>query len=230
MRVDFHAHILPRADHGSDSVTHSIKQLRVAANAGVDVIVATPHFYMDKDSVDTFIARRERSYEKLMNRIADDDDLKRIKIIKSAEVNLQVGLDDLEGLERLCIENTNYLLLEMPSQTTWTHWVYDSIYKIESKRGLKPIIAHVDRYKKDNVKSLADLSVPMQVNAEGVTGLFARRITKKFIKNGSICALGSDVHQNLRQYKLFDKAIKIIGKDMAQFRKFQSEILDKQNF
>ena len=30
--VDFHSHILPRADHGSDSVETSLKQLKLAAD------------------------------------------------------------------------------------------------------------------------------------------------------------------------------------------------------
>lgn len=42
MYVDFHSHILPKADHGSESVEMSLMQLYCAEKAGVDTIVATP--------------------------------------------------------------------------------------------------------------------------------------------------------------------------------------------
>ena len=41
MRIDFHAHIIPHADHGSSSVESAIKQLEEAKKAEVDYIVAT---------------------------------------------------------------------------------------------------------------------------------------------------------------------------------------------
>lgn len=40
--MDFHAHILPGADHGSRDLDHSLRQLRAAKAVGVDTIVATP--------------------------------------------------------------------------------------------------------------------------------------------------------------------------------------------
>ena len=39
MLVDFHSHILPRADHGSDSIETSLCQLESAAKAGVDTTI-----------------------------------------------------------------------------------------------------------------------------------------------------------------------------------------------
>ena len=39
MFVDFHSHILPGADHGSQNIRTSLAQLRHAAAAGVDTIV-----------------------------------------------------------------------------------------------------------------------------------------------------------------------------------------------
>ena len=44
-QIDFHAHILPRCDHGSDGWETSRQQLKLAREAGVEVICATSHFY-----------------------------------------------------------------------------------------------------------------------------------------------------------------------------------------
>ena len=48
--IDFHAHILPGADHGSRDVKTTKAQLEMLAGAGVKAVVATPHFYPQKDS------------------------------------------------------------------------------------------------------------------------------------------------------------------------------------
>ena len=55
MIVDFHSHILPRADHGSDSIETTQKQLQMIAEAGTEAVVATPHFYPDKDTPSAFL-------------------------------------------------------------------------------------------------------------------------------------------------------------------------------
>ena len=50
LSLDYHAHILPGCDHGSDGLVTSLKQVEMAASAGVKTICATPHFYPHKDS------------------------------------------------------------------------------------------------------------------------------------------------------------------------------------
>ena len=46
--VDFHTHILPGADHGSDSVETTLRQLEFARDAGVKRLIATSHFLSDE--------------------------------------------------------------------------------------------------------------------------------------------------------------------------------------
>ena len=63
--VDFHAHILPGADHGSRSLETSLTQIKLANECGVDKIIATPHFYPDKISLERFLDIREAAYQTL---------------------------------------------------------------------------------------------------------------------------------------------------------------------
>ena len=44
MLTDYHCHILPKMDDGSESVEMSIKMLEMMKLQGVDRIIATPHF------------------------------------------------------------------------------------------------------------------------------------------------------------------------------------------
>ena len=64
--VDFHSHILPGLDHGSDSLSTSLFQLNCAKRCGVDKIVSTSHFYPTAHSVEKFVDLRRKSYESLL--------------------------------------------------------------------------------------------------------------------------------------------------------------------
>ena len=58
--TDFHSHVLPGADHGSDSVETSERQLELLNGAGIDRVVATPHFYPSDVTVGEFLDLREQ--------------------------------------------------------------------------------------------------------------------------------------------------------------------------
>ena len=74
--ADFHAHILPCADHGSDSVETSLWQLSSAANHGVTRIIATPHFYPHRHTVEAFSKRRDEAFNALKDHIPNGIDIK----------------------------------------------------------------------------------------------------------------------------------------------------------
>lgn len=206
--VDFHAHILPKADHGSDSVETSLWQLKKAKSVGVDTIFATPHFYIDRDTVDDFLSRRELALDVL--RTAAENENINIKLIKSAEVNLQNGLASQPDIEKLCIENTNYMLIEPPFLERWGDWVFSAIDELRD-RNIEPIIAHIDRYDDDEVNRLIDYDVMMQLNAMSLQRFFKKRRYKEMIDDNLIFFLGSDIHMQDRQYDYFKKAAKYYG-------------------
>ena len=46
--IDFHSHILPGIDDGSKNVQMSLEMLKRASEQGVDVMLATSHFYASR--------------------------------------------------------------------------------------------------------------------------------------------------------------------------------------
>lgn len=207
MYVDMHSHILPGADHGSESVEMSIAQLRMARDAGIDTILSTSHFYMENDNVEDFLKRRSNCFNVL--RSAMPEDLKNdIEIILGAEVTLYNGLDRLEGLEKLCIGNTRNILIEMP-MVRWNSTVYSTLENIIRLRGLNPIIAHIDRYLEFNTTDkLIDMEVALQVNASAFEKFFISKKVMKLFKYGYAMYLGSDIHLLGEQYEQYKKGVK----------------------
>ena len=223
MYVDFHAHILPGADHGSPDLAHSLRQLWAAKNVGVDTIVATPHFYLESGhTAEEFQSRRDRTYEALVQ-----SNTTGIRIIKGGEIHLSYDLPTLEGLEQLTIEGTNWILLEMP-RGIWQNWIADAIGYIESARKLRVVIAHIDRYEKSMQENLLDMGYGIQVNAENICNRLQRRKLCKLFKTGQAHLLGSDGHTDpVQSYGWFQKAVKILGQDGETAMETARSILDE---
>ena len=208
---DFHSHILPAADHGSDSEKTSHTQLDIIAKAGVSAVVATPHFYAHRENVEDFLLRREKSaglissYAKKLG----------IDLHLGAEVLVCVGMEHMEGLGKLCIEGTNTLLLEMPF-SYWNADLLATVYEI-SRMNFQVVIAHIDRYiARSNVEELFEIPhLLYQLNASAICKLQGRRKMLSFIDSGDICALGSDLH-GVKGYRKFTKAVKIMRTKRAE--------------
>lgn len=112
MPIDFHTHILPGIDDGSRNVEMSLRMLAAQREQQVDEIVATPHFYAQKDSVEEFLLRRQRSYEKLKTAMEENGFDQ--KLYLAAEVYYFQGIGSAGMIPKLCVEGTQTLLLEMP--------------------------------------------------------------------------------------------------------------------
>ena len=196
--VDFHAHILPRLDDGSSSRKESLDMLRKEREHGVDTVIATPHFYADRDNPESFLKERERAYKKLLLEMKNFESEKFQKIVLGAEVAYFEGMSDTEELSQLNIEGTKLLLLEMPA-IKWNERMIAEVVAIYEKTGLVPVIAHIDRYiKVFNNRHMADwfedLPVLIQANASFFTGWKYTRMALKMFDRGQIHLLGTDCH------------------------------------
>ena len=122
MTTDYHSHILPNIDDGSDSIKTSLKMIKMMKQQGIGIIVATPHFYMHREaSLDSYLVKRQNAYEKLMSA---DPAVKDIHI--GAEVAIEKGISVLGELEKLCISGTRLILLEPPF-TQYNSWIVEEV-------------------------------------------------------------------------------------------------------
>ncbi len=207
--IDFHSHIIPGADHGCYNSEVFRRQWEIINNAGICGVVATPHFYPHGDSVASFLARRERGLEKMKPHLSEGAP----KIYVGAEVLVCPNLQNIPDFEKLCIEGTNCILLEMPF-SAWSAAELATVRAI-AERGFVPLMAHIDRYALSDVLKLASLGVPMQVNASSVCKLFHTKNPFSFLKQGCVYAIGSDLHGTDGGYKKFLKASKVPAVQMA---------------
>lgn len=207
MIIDFHAHVLPRCDHGCHSSAMSLEQLKLIKSAGTDAVVATPHFYPNEHSIASFLAAREGALDAMREKLP----LEALPAVyPAAEVLVCEGLHKMKDLESLAISGTNVILLEMPFRN-WSEGLINTVLGVRD-RGLVPVLAHIDRYDLENVALLLDKGILAQINAEAF-GLFKNvKPYVELMRQGKVVALGSDLHETKRaDYKRFLHMQKKLG-------------------
>ena len=200
--IDFHSHILPGIDDGSQSVEESIALLRKEAEQGVTQVIATPHFYPRYDAPEQFLKRRSEAEAALREEMSKHAGLPQLFV--GAEVYFFNGISDCEAILPLTIDKKRCILIEMPLPP-WTDSMYRELEGIYEKQGITPIIAHIDRYigpfrTYGIPERLAELPVIVQAKADFFLHRTTLPMALRMVRSDRIHLLGSDAH-NLKDRK-----------------------------
>lgn len=214
--IDWHSHILPGMDDGSSNVEESLALLNMQAAQGIRTVIATPHFYADDESVETFLDRRRSAYEALQGAWNDLC----VKVLLGAEVRYYPGISRMEKneLKHLRIEDSTVLLLEMPFQR-WTEYMIRELISLSNMNGLQVVLAHIERYldqqEPDTWKRLEECGILKQVNASFFVSLASRRKALALLKKGSVQFVGSDCHNLTARPPRIGEAFAVIQKKLG---------------
>lgn len=212
--IDFHCHCLPNMDDGSSSVDESLKMLEKLSEQDVELVVATPHFIANNESVEDFLNRRQKSYETLRENLHDG--LPKIRL--GAEVEFYEGISNLVGLSKLCIEGTNILLIEM-TNVKWTQYVINELYRLVSMGNIRIMIAHIERclfmQDPDVIDYLLRNDVIMQSNASYFIRVLTKRKACRYLSDNIIHVLGSDSHNMTSRPPRINEALNVIEKKLG---------------
>ena len=216
--IDLHCHILPGIDDGAKNLDISLELLKEEKKQGVQAITFTPHFHCSRISLEDFVRAREHSYHKLMSE-AQVQELG-IKFKVGAEVYFSTKLNELD-LEPLCFTDSNYILIEFPTDEKpygMTHTLIDII-----NRGYIPILAHVERYPYFTADptmlfDLIEKGCIAQINAGAI--LESNKIVMKYIKWGMAQLICTDAHNMKSRKPNIEDAFRLVE------RKFGSDYVD----
>lgn len=218
--IDFHTHVLPKLDDGSKSIDETTLMLKQIKAQNISTVIATPHFYANKISVDDFLKARNESVESLAVRLKNRGELLDMSLFLGAEVAYYDNISENENLEKLCIEGTKTLLLEL-SYKPVDCYVLSEIANI-SIRGITPVIAHCERYLKfkNSIEMFGRLiacGAKIQVNSDFFIGRLTKNKAMKLLKSNQIHVLGSDCHNMKKRKPNLDLAVKEIAKKRLSF-------------
>ncbi len=221
--IDIHTHILPSLDDGPQTIEESIELCKIAANDGIETIVATPH---SKDGVyeakSDEILRKVKELNLKLKEIQLD-----LEILPGAEVHINKRLaKDIESGEVLTINNgKKFILLELPF--FFVPPATDRFISSLKSIGIVSIISHAERIikfqkKTEILEQLVKLGALVQITAQSLTGDFGsseRKCAEWLLKHKIVHFIASDVHSLTGRSPILSKALKraanIIGEEEA---------------
>ena len=223
---DFHSHVLPQIDDGAQTVQESLLLLEKLKKQGADTIVATPHFYITRQSLDHFWENRENAYK----RIKEASENKNIpQIVLGAEVFYHPMLFSLEDIQKLCIGNSPYMLLELPYKGI-DKSVIAGIEKLIDFTGLIPVLAHIEIYPPKIIDQLMKLALLGQMNLPSFLDPHIKKDAMKLVKKGYCHVLGTDCHNLSSRPPYFMQGLEALtssfdSKYIEQMEKIGAKIL-----
>jgi len=223
--TDIHCHILPNMDDGAKDVEISVKMAQMALEEGINRIIATPHFEPDVKNIEDFIAKRAGAISHLTSELEARGI--EINILPGAEVYLTPSLLELDRIERLCLGNTRYMLVEIPFMSV-PIWMDQILYSLQLK-GVIPVLAHPERNMKLITKpqildNLVDRGLMLQINASSFCNGIDRELKgfmRYVMKNQMVHFLATDAHGTGSRPPKIQESIEIIadtyGRDIVEY-------------
>lgn len=215
--IDIHSHILFNIDDGAETLEDSVKLCRDAADNGVKLITATPHFF-DYSHIRSFVSERNHKIS-VLREILDEEDIP-ISVAAGSELFLNDKVFSAGDLDALTINGSRYMLCEFPlgpfDIDRAPLWIDELI-----SRGYTPIVAHPERYIEFHrnlyiIDELLDREVVFQVNIDSLTGKNGeepQKMAVDMVMRKIALLIGSDAHDTeYRHTRLREKF-----KDLPEF-------------
>lgn len=211
--IDIHSHILPGVDDGSRDLQMSYAMLTAMKQQGVEAVVATPHFYALQDNPENFLQRRVEAFAQLQL----EENMPRVLL--GAEVAYFDGMAGTDQLAQMQLGDSKLLLVEMPFGP-WSQRMIREVCLLPVQLGLRPVLAHVDRYRhRDQLLKFAgellEQGVLFQCNAQAFIDATSRRWALSHIDREQIHFLGSDAHNLTTRSPNLAQAAQIITKKLG---------------
>lgn len=197
--VDFHTHLLPKVDDGSDSAEKSYNMLKKMAAEGTDVVFATPHCLLSREEENSFLKRRAEGFGRLKAFLAEADiDFEIPEIRLGAEIRVNREMKPFENPEELAFEGTDLIMFELP-YSDFKQAYAENIYNLSLKAKLTPVVAHVERYldiyDEDDYSEIFSIpNIICQVSADFMENKKNAKFVAGLIKEDFPIIFGSDCH------------------------------------
>lgn len=196
--IDLHTHVLPGVDDGPEGAREAVEMCRLAAAAGCEVVVATPH-QRHESWENTDSAGLAELLDGLQSEVGPSP-----KLLLGAEIRIDSRLlEELDDLPRsgiLPLAGTSYLLLEADRRLPGPQPM-ELLHEL-SIRGWRPIFAHPEFIPSlhGDLELISDLvagGALMQVTAGSLLGKFGRQaqqIASRLLDAGHVHVVASDAH------------------------------------
>lgn len=195
--TDIHCHIVPGVDDGSPDAATSADLIERMQGWGIRRIIASPHVtqYTFENTLDTIRPALDRLHQELDRRNNDID------VSHSAEYRIDELFGERLAANDLWLLPNKHILIE--NAFMQEPWNLDQLVFDLQVRGIKPILAHPERYSYyykhfDRYKALHDSGLSFQINLLSLAGAYGKaekKIAEQLIDGGLVDFIGTDLHK-----------------------------------
>lgn len=205
--TDFHCHILPGVDDGSEDMDMTLEMLDLSYAQGVRRIIATPHYHRGHVENEPEKLREvlKKVQEKAAKKYPD------LEIRLGNEVFYSDGVIELLRQGKILPlgdgENSRYLLVEFSPDDSFSR-LQDAVSQV-TRMGYRPVIAHVERYQcmyrqKDRFEELQRQGALFQVNYNQV------RENRWLFQHDFVDLLATDCHNTEERAPKIEENLKAL--------------------
>ena len=202
--IDIHAHILPGIDDGAEDMYDTLEMARMAADSGVDRIIATPHCNIPGMYGNYFGREYIDRYESVVRAVRKEKIP--IEILPGMEVFSTEDLPELIVNHKIMpLNQSRYILMEFAFDEDPEF--ADSILKRVEEVGARPVIAHAERY--EFIQDYPQIAYRwfrkgyvIQANKGSFLGRFGggpKRAADSLLRHNLISVIASDAHSPLQR-------------------------------
>ncbi len=219
--IDIHHHCLPGVDDGPHEWDEAVDMCRMAADEGIETIIATPHVLRGRWRTAPPAELTER-IEMLREKTGD-----RPRLLLGSEYFFAHDMAEVlrAGNAIVPLAGSRYVLIELASNSI-PPLIEQPLYRIQLE-GWIPIIAHPERNlvlqsRPELVVDLINHGARMQLTAGSLTGDFgpeAQRAAESWLRLGRVHFVATDAHNLVRRPPRPRRALEalknIVGTDVA---------------
>jgi protein-tyrosine phosphatase len=219
--IDVHHHCLPGVDDGPRTMADSVDLCRMAADEGIETIVATPHVLRGRWK-NTSRLELQSLLEELRDKVGATP-----RILLGSEYFFAHDMADmLSGESVLPLAGGRYVLVEFASNAI-PPLVREPLYRAQLD-GWTPLIAHPERNivfqaKPELLAALIRMGVKTQVTTGSMTGDFgsaAEAAAIDWLQSGWVHVMATDAHNTTKRPPRFRAArarvAELAGEEVAQ--------------
>lgn len=219
--IDIHHHCLPGVDDGPRDFTESVDLCRMAAEEGIETIVATPHVMRGRWE-NTSRETLEALVAELRERTGDSP-----RLLLGSEYFFAHDVNEaLAAGEIVPLAGGRYVLIEFAAHAV-PPMVEQPFYRMQLD-GWTPVIAHPERNvifqsKPELLAKLIRIGARAQVTSASITGAFgrvARSAALEWIGQGLVHFVATDAHNTRKRPPIAREARRIVeehaGADVAE--------------
>jgi protein-tyrosine phosphatase len=219
--IDIHHHCLPGVDDGPRTFSEAVDLCRMAADEGIETIVATPHVLRGRWK-NTSRAQLDAILDQLRAAIGDTP-----RIVMGSEYFFGHDMDEmLLNQSIIPLAGGRYVLVEFAANAV-PPLIREPLYRVQLG-GWTPVIAHPERNivfqsKPELLESLIRIGVKTQVTTGSITGDFgpeAQTAANDWLKRGLVHVIATDAHNATKRPPRFraarQRVVDFLGEEIAQ--------------